>query len=136
MTRGSTSAAADDRARRTVEAMAAFGIPEAQIARAHGLSRAELEQRYAEELATGRAKADARVVEALYKQAIGGNVAAAAFWCKARLGWRERSDRNGGEKEDVSAAQAQTEAISDRQLARQIALILCEAANTSEAGST
>lgn len=84
-----SSASPPDNARRTVEAMAAFGIAETQIARAHGLSRTALQEQYREELATGKAKADARVVESLYRHAVNGNVSAMIWWTKARLGWRE-----------------------------------------------
>ena len=79
----------DRHTRRTVEAMAAFGIDELQIARAHGLSRTVLRRDFRKELATGAAKANAKVVASLFDQAIGGNVSAMIWWTKARMGWHE-----------------------------------------------
>ena len=77
------------RTRRTVEAMAAFGIEEDQIARAHRMSRTALRRQYRRELATGAARANAKVMASLFDAAIGGNVSAMIWWTKARMGWHE-----------------------------------------------
>ena len=90
---GPMLSAPDLRARRTVEAMAAFGIEEDQIARAHRMSRTALRRQFRQELATGAARANAKVVASLFDAAIGGNVAAQIFWAKSRLGWRDKIGR-------------------------------------------
>ena len=77
------------RTRRTIDAMAAFGIDEEQIARARRMSRTTLRRQYRSELATGAARANAKVVASLYDLAIGGNVSAMIWWTKARMGWHE-----------------------------------------------
>jgi hypothetical protein len=41
------------------------------------------------ELDRGMALADYEVANALYKQAVSGNVTAAIWWTKARMGWSE-----------------------------------------------
>ncbi|MEQ9814093.1 MAG: hypothetical protein RLO50_15045 [Azospirillaceae bacterium] len=78
--------------RRQVEAMAAYGIPEADIARVIGIDPKTLRKHYRDELDTGHVKANARVAEVLFKKATGDgpqSVTAAIFWLKTRAGWRE-----------------------------------------------
>ncbi|MGE3718084.1 MAG: hypothetical protein AB7G07_06780 [Bauldia sp.] len=75
-----------------VEAMAGFGLPEAQIAGIVGVDVDTLRRDYAEQLDQGRAKANLKVAENLYRKATGDGreaVTAAIFWMKARAGWRE-----------------------------------------------
>ena len=91
-----------DRTRRTVEAMAAFGVPEEQIAAANGLSRAMLRRQLGRELDSGQAKANAKVAECLYRQAINGNVTAQIWWTKARMKWHETTvQKHGGDGSGV-----------------------------------
>jgi hypothetical protein len=93
----------DPAQRRQVEAMAAYGIPEPEIARVLGMDPENLRARYPDELATGATKANSRVAENLYRKATGDGreaVTAAIFWLKTRAGWRETtnhelSGRNG-----------------------------------------
>jgi hypothetical protein len=78
--------------RHQVEAMAAYGIPEREIARVLGVPPAELRATFPDELDTGAAKANSRVAENLYRKAIGDGreaVVAAIFWLKTRAKWRE-----------------------------------------------
>jgi len=87
-----------DRDRRTVESMAAYGIPQADIAAVIGVSDRTLRKYYAAELATATAKANAKVAETLYRKATdqelsGPSVTAAIFWLKTRAQWRE-TDRH------------------------------------------
>tara|TARA_R110002049_G_scaffold281333_1_gene460850 strand:+ start:14143 stop:14532 length:390 start_codon:yes stop_codon:yes gene_type:complete len=73
-----------------VEAMAGYGIPQADIARVVGIDLKTLHKHYRHELDVGSAKATAEVAKTLYEQAIGGNIAALIFWMKARAGWSEK----------------------------------------------
>jgi hypothetical protein len=78
--------------RRQVEAMAAFGIPEANIARVVGIDAKTLRKHYRDELDMGQTKATAKVAESLFRKATTDgpqSVTAAIFWLKTRGGWRE-----------------------------------------------
>jgi hypothetical protein len=101
--------------RRQVEALAAYGVPQDEICRlvvnpASGrpIDIKTLHRHFRDELDTGMTKANARVAESLFRQAVGspaqvdanGNViraeqqpvvSAGIFWLKARAGWSERT---------------------------------------------
>ncbi len=105
--------------RRQVEAMAGYGIPEADIARVLGIDPKTLRKHYREELDTGHVLANAKVAESLFRKATGDHrqaVTAAIFWLKTRAGWKETSvhEVNGG------FPQPRTETMSDA--ARETAL--------------
>lgn len=81
-----------DATRRQVEAMAAYGIPQEDIARVVAIDAKTLRKYYPEELATGATKATAKVAENLYRKATGDgkeSVTAGIFWLKTRAGWKE-----------------------------------------------
>ena len=79
----------DPAQRRQVEAMAAYGIPEADIARVLNLDPKTLRKHYREELDLGETKANAQVAGYLFNAAKNGNVTAQIFWLKTRAKWRE-----------------------------------------------
>lgn len=81
-----------DEQRKQVEAMAAYGIPELDIARVIGIDRSVLRKHYRDELETAHVKANTRVADNLFKIATGTGreaVTAAIFWLKVRAGWSE-----------------------------------------------
>ena len=81
----------DERGRRQVEAMAAYGVPELEIARRR-IDPKTLRKHYRDELDLGSTKATARVAEFLFRKATTEGhqcVTAAIFWMKTRGGWRE-----------------------------------------------
>lgn len=78
-----------DESRATVEAMAGYGILQTDIGVVVGVSKPTLEKHYRAELDTGAIKANSKIAESLYKQATSGNVTAAIWWSKARMGWKE-----------------------------------------------
>ncbi len=83
-----------DSERRQVEAMAGYGVSEADIARVLGIDPETLRERYRDELDTGHVVANATVAESLFRKATGDHrqsVTAAIFWLKTRAGWRETS---------------------------------------------
>ena len=86
-----------DDMRKTVEAMAGYGIPQTDIGLVVGISKPTLEKHYRVELDTGAIKANSKIAESLYKQATGGNVTAAIWWTKARMGWSETMKHTGGD---------------------------------------
>ena len=78
--------------RRQVEAMSAYGVPEADIARVIGIDPKTLRKHYRDELDTGSIKANSRMAENLYKKAMGDgpqSVTATIFWLKTRAQWKE-----------------------------------------------
>jgi hypothetical protein len=82
----------DPTSRRQVEAMAAYGVPEADIATVIGIDPKTLRKHYRQELNTGGIKANSKVAESLYKKALGDgaqSVTAAIFWLKTRAQWKE-----------------------------------------------
>jgi hypothetical protein len=82
----------DPAGRRQVEAMAGYGIPEADIATVLEIDAKTLRKHYRRELDKGHIKATAKVAENLYRKATGDGreaVIAAIFWLKTRAGWKE-----------------------------------------------
>jgi hypothetical protein len=78
--------------RRQVEAMAAYGLPEPNIAEIVGIDPKTLRKHYRHELDNGQVKATAKVAESLFRKATGEgpqSVTAAIFWLKTKGGWRE-----------------------------------------------
>jgi hypothetical protein len=87
-----------------VEAMAGFGIPHDDIAKIishprskHPIDPTTLRKYFRRELDTGHVKANAKVAKSLYEQATSGNVTAAIWWTKCRMGWKEtvRNEHTG-----------------------------------------
>jgi hypothetical protein len=84
----------DLQTRRQVEALAGYGVPEAEIAGVIGIDAKTLRKHYRQELDHGHTKANARVAENLFRKATGEGreaVTAAIFWLKTRAGWKETS---------------------------------------------
>ena len=84
----------DPGTRRQVETMAAYGVPEIDIATVVDIDPKTLRKHYRQELNTGAIKANSKVAESLYKKALGDgaqSVAAAIFWLKTRAHWKETS---------------------------------------------
>lgn len=80
-----------DEQRKTVMAMAGYGIPQEGIGTVIGIDLKTLRKHFREELDKGDLVATSKVAESLYRMATtGGNVAAAIFWMKARAGWSEK----------------------------------------------
>ena len=91
-----------DAQRRQAETMAAYGIPEADIARVLGVSKPTLRKHCGTELDTGATRANSKVADFLFYGICGGTgkpafkderarVTAAIFWMKTRGGWSETS---------------------------------------------
>src|SRR6185436_11467741 len=69
--------------------MAAYGIPEIDIAAVLGVDPKTLRKHYRDELDLGETKANAQVAGFLFNSAKNGNVSAQIFWLKTRARWRE-----------------------------------------------
>jgi hypothetical protein len=79
----------DPAQRKQVEAMAAYGIPEIDIAAVVAVDPKTLRKHYRDELDLGATKANAQVASYLFNAARNGNVTAQIFWLKTRARWRE-----------------------------------------------
>lgn len=76
--------------RKTVEALAAFGIPSDKIAGILGISQPTLRKYFRTELDLGLEKANIAVAKTLFQMATSGEQPAATFfWLKTRAKWRE-----------------------------------------------
>ena len=98
--------------RRQVEAMAGYGVTEADIARVLAIDPKTLRKHYPDELATGHIKANTRIAESLYRKALGDgpqSVTAAIFWLKTRAHWKETTVQElaGPAKVEISWQDAQ-----------------------------
>ena len=79
--------------RRTVRAMAGYGVPQDDIATLLEIDPKTLRKHFRRELDRGSIEATAKVGQSLFRMATeGGSVAAAIFWMKARAGWREKHE--------------------------------------------
>jgi hypothetical protein len=94
-----------DEQRKTVKAMAGYGIRQEEIALVLSIDPKTLRKAFRLELDTGKTIATSKVAEALYQNALSGNVSAQIFWMKAQAGWSEKvriADADG-DKLDFSA---------------------------------
>jgi hypothetical protein len=85
----------DPSQRKQVETMAGLGITEPDIALLLEIDPKTLRKHYRRELEIGHVKANAKISSNLFRMASGSGREAATcaiFWCKTRLGWRERFD--------------------------------------------
>jgi hypothetical protein len=94
--RGNQGFEPSDANRNQVKMMAAVGITQADIASFIGISPGALTRHFEEELRLGRIQADMQVGGNLFKMATGSpelksTIAAAIWWTKARMGWKDTS---------------------------------------------
>ena len=103
-------------ARRQVETMAGFGIHQTEIARLLNIDAKTLRLHFRDELDTGMTKANMRVAQALYTNAVKhNNVAAQIWWTKARMGWKDATavDVNlGGQQNNLLMHLAAAQRVS------------------------
>lgn len=92
--RGRPVFAATEEIRHTVETMVGIGIGQSDISRALRIDEKTLRKHFRDELDTGKTKLVTRIADSLMRQALAGNVGAAAFFLKTQAGWRERVDVN------------------------------------------
>ena len=76
--------------RRTVTALAGYGVPQDGIAIHIGVDHKTLRKHFGDELDRGSVEATAKVAQTLFHLAtVEKNVPSVIFWMKARAGWRE-----------------------------------------------
>ena len=76
---------------KTVEALSVAGVTQKLIAQILKISEPTLRKHFREELDTSKARANAVISQALFKNAKDGNVAAQIFWLKTQAGWKEKN---------------------------------------------
>jgi hypothetical protein len=109
--------------RRQVEALAAYGIPEADISGVVGIDPKTLRKYYREELDLGETKANAQVAGFLFNAAKNGNVTAQIFWLKTRAKWRETPLEL---KHSGSIGRRDLSGVSDEELLNMISTLSAE----------
>jgi hypothetical protein len=91
--RGRPAFAPSDDQRRQVKALAAYGVPQDDIATVLAIDAKTLRKHFWVELQTGAIEANAKVAQSLFQRATtekgSAGVTAAIFWLKVRAGWRE-----------------------------------------------
>ena len=91
--------------RRQVEAMAGYGVPEADIAMVLRIDPKTLRKHYRDELDTGHILANAKVAKSLFRKATGDHrqsVTAAIFWLKVRARWKEVPPQDADRPEPIT----------------------------------
>jgi len=80
-----------DAERKQVEAMSGYGLPIEQIAVLvrNGIDADTLRKHFAQELISGKAKANGQVGKTLFQKAMAGDTAAAIWWSKTQMRWKE-----------------------------------------------
>jgi hypothetical protein len=108
-----------DKDRATVKTMAAFGVPEYDIAKVLGISDRTLRKYFWRELEVGHIEANSQVAASLFKVATGAGpqaVQAQMFWLRCRAGWRDKDPPAAeppGKKEQRAAIAATAERGTD-----------------------
>lgn len=101
--RGRPAFAPTEDQRRQVKAMAAYGVPQGDIATVLDIDVKTLRKHFWTELQTGAIEANAKVAQSLFQRATtekgSAGVTAAIFWLKTRAGWREQAAEELGKKE-------------------------------------
>ena len=86
---------------RQIETMAGYGLPAKDIATIIGVDVDVLEHKCRSLMASGVAKANAKVAQAIYAQASSGaNLQASVEWAKLRMGWHDSDQPDQKQAED------------------------------------
>lgn len=80
-----------DEERRQVEALSGYGLPQEQIAILvrGGINIDTLRTHFANELVSGKAKANGQIGKTLFQKAMGGDTTAMIWWSKTQMRWAE-----------------------------------------------
>lgn len=99
--------------RETVECLVAFGLSDEEIAMAVHATLSELREHYADELASGLARVNSRVMHALLNKALNeGDVAAIKLWLLNKAGWKAGDGPRGLLNKDGSGETADGETVT------------------------
>ena len=78
--------------RKSVEAMAGYGLPQDHISVLirEGIHLDTLREHFKRELVSGKAKANSKIAQTLFQKAAGGDVTSMIWWSKTQMKWSER----------------------------------------------
>lgn len=111
-----------DHERKQVEAMSGYGLPIEQIAVLvrDGIDTDTLRKRFAQELVSGKAKANSGVGRTLFQKAMSGDTAAMIWWSKTQMRWKEvqAHEITGRDGAPVSVATLDVSRLSTEVLAQ------------------
>jgi len=107
--------------RKQVQAMSGYGVPFEQIRLLirGGIDYDTMIKYFNDDLYKGKAKANSKVGQTIYSQATTGNTAAAIWWSKSQMGWKDQSrleitGADGGDlKIDILDAKGKLQAMLD-----------------------
>ena len=75
--------------RRSVEALAGYGVQQREIATIVGVTINTVRKHYKKELEVGLAKVHGKIGEAIVKGALNGDKTLLIFYAKTQMGWKE-----------------------------------------------
>lgn len=78
-----------DQNRKQVKTLVGYGLRQEDIAKLIGITFKTLQKHYLEEIQTGKATANAEVVNCLFQSIKKGNVIAQIFWLKTQCKWKD-----------------------------------------------
>lgn len=113
--------------RKQVEALSGYGLPLDQIAVLvrKGISVDTLTKHFADELISGKAKANSQVGRTLFQKATSGDTTAMIWWSKTQMKWSEtvKNEHTGANGAPISVASVDFKGLSDAELAQMQALM-------------
>lgn len=88
-----------DADRKQVETLSGYGLPIDQIAVLvrDGISVDTLRAHFADELKSGKAKANGQIAQTLFQKAKSGSETALIWWTKSQMRWSERHEITGAD---------------------------------------
>lgn len=113
--------------RKQVEALSGYGLPIDQIAVLvrKGISVDTLRTHFAEELISGKAKANSQVGRTLFQKATSGDTTAMIWWSKTQMKWSEtqKVEHSGVDGAPIAVATMDLKGLNDTELAQMQALL-------------
>ena len=113
--------------RKQVEALSGYGLPLEQIAVLvrKGISTETLTKYFADELISGKAKANSQVGRTLFQKAMGGDTTAMIWWTKTQMKWSEtqKVEHTGKDGGAIAVSSVDLKGLDDTELAQMQALL-------------
>ena len=113
--------------RKQVEALSGYGLPLDQIAVLvrKGISVDTLTKHFADELISGKAKANSQVGRTLFQKATSGDTTAMIWWTKTQMKWSEtqKVEHTGKDGGAITMAGVDLKGLNDNELAQMQSLL-------------
>ena len=113
--------------RKHVEALSGYGLPLDQIAVLvrKGISVDTLTKHFADELISGKAKANSQVGRTLFQKATSGDTTAMIWWSKTQMKWSEtqKVEHTGKDGGAIALSSVDLKGLNDTELAQMQALL-------------